>query len=308
MGGNKELEIDLRDLILWLLGYWYIFVLVIVIGGGVGLLISSQKNSAATGMTAEENIVAARAALTEFEAQDVEDTFNLFKTALSKQDELSAAISSERDIPETLVEEGNYWTYVSVNCHNKLNGLSGASRAYYNALKNSEDIPPAKTNPVKYVAIFAMLFAIITAMFFSAFYIFTPSVKTAHELSYVYDLVVLSGNNKTDEIISADISISMNNHSLKHLALVFSDETSKKASERMAALLKDLSVDVNIDTLNPLSSPSELQTLSSCDSAVIIATEKKTYRNIVKDQLDFCTRYDCDVLGGIMVNRSQCKV
>ncbi len=307
---NREVELDIIDLFKWLLQYWYIFLVVIILGFIAGGSYASHNNSIMDATTLEMKISKVLEKLTPGEIKEVDDIFEKINLAQEKRDELASAMTSagySGDDLENAIKSAEYWNDLYSQQRSLANSLVKYQKEYYDLLTFDPDKEPEHDNVVLYAIIGGLAIALITLIAFSGYYIITNTVKTSDELTFIYHnpvLIQLSGKNAEEELLSTDISILMKNASLKKLAILIDTTCTPKNdfSEKLAKAITTILPNTSVAILDPLSSASELSTLSECDAVVPLVYIKKTSRSRLRDLISYCERYGCTTLGFVTIN------
>lgn len=309
MERNDRLEIDLTDLFLWLMKYWYLFLLLSLMGAFLGGAYASHRNTAADSTDINVQITEVRALLTPREISDVNSIVEKLNLSKEKMNELSNEMTetgNDSDKLEASINLADYWRNVYNQQVTLANGLDKNPIKYYQLLTADPDKKPEHDSIAKYAVIGAAAFFILTVLCLCAVYGTSATVKTPGELCSAYELPVLmdfSGKKNNESMLATDISILMANASLTKLAILCdnSNEGEKAKAKVLAESLGTKSSDVKVSVVSPLSSPEELINLSDCDSVVSLVTIKKTLRPDLQEALSYCDRYGCNILGFVTI-------
>ena len=309
MGNYDELEIDLRDLFLWLLRYWYIFLSAIIVGCFLGGSLAVYKNHEISNTTQDKRILECQEPLTPSEIKEVDDIVANLNFAKSKRDAFAAEMNSTALTGEELadaIRRVDYWNSVYTEQRNLATALVKEKKDYYEALTADPDKQPEYESIPKYIALGGIGLLLCIGLCFCGVYVFTPSIKTIGELTPLYSYPVLADLLRTTqkEMFSTDISIIAKNASLTRLAFLYeeSSKTEKDTAEELVNMLKT-QTNISANILSPLSSPTDLKTLSESDSVIIFVSIKKTKRAYLQELISYCKRYGCNVLGFAAISK-----
>ncbi len=300
---ENELEIDLKDLFFWLLRIWHIFVICLLLGVVLGCSYAAIKNIQFTNTDHEQDIVNAKEKLTPKEITEVDDIISGMAFAKEKQDALTEDMISSHyagDDLEDAIKRVDYWNSIYNQHYSKSRSLTKEQAEYYNLIEYYDpDKEPEQVSYAKSAILGGLVVVIFVAAIYCIIYIFTPTVKTAEELSYTYRSPVLSAltpdEKKAEEMLTADLSIIAGNNPSK-IALLFDND-----SELETELATRLVESCGVSAFDPLSSPDALRKLSACEAAVIIATTKCTKRPRLRSIIEHCSRYDCKLSGFVAI-------
>ena len=227
MEHNEELDIDLIDLLVWLLHYWYIFVIMFFLGCILGGTYSSHKNATLNRITPDMRISEAKENLTPREIKDVEDIVANLDLAMSKRESLAKDMNSSSysgDDLEDIIKCVDYWNSVYNQQNSKINSLSKEMKKYYDALTADPDKAPEYESVPQFAIIGGIGAICLIGFCLCGFYVLTPTIKTSNELTTMYHYPVLMHlDNKENEIsvLATDISILLQKSSLTRIAILY---------------------------------------------------------------------------------------
>lgn len=309
METNEEIEIDIIDLLKWLLRYWYIYIIAAILGSSLGYGYAAYKNYIIKNTTHEEIIAECQETLTPKELEDVNTVVNDIKYAESQKKtlyyDLTNAPYSGDDL-EDAIKRVDYWNARYNELKAKSNAFSKEQKAYYDALEYDPDKAPDFVGYFKSTILGCFIILFVITIVLSLVYILTPTIKTSGELSHIYNLPVfreLKGIENEEKMLSADLYITLNKKSLDKFAILYdqSYEKEKNISSQFCEMLKEKAKNAEFSAISPSSSPSELLKLSSCDSSIILVYLKKTHRAYISELLTYCAHSNCKVLGFIAI-------
>ncbi len=305
MERKDRLEIDLTDLFFWIKRFWYVFLLFTVIGCVLGGSLAAYMNNVTDTADKSTQISSVKTLLTSKEIKDVEDIVDKLDLAKRKTDELTAEMSNSShsgDALEDTIKLAEYWNNMYNQQRAVANNLDKNAHKYFELLTADPEKLPDHESVVKFAVIGGAVLFILTGLCLCAVYGMSSTVKTPGELFSMYKIPVLkdlSGKDSNDPMLTTDVSILMNNASLKKLAILYdaADGNEKKVAEKFIEAIEKKSSDISAYIVDPLSSPEELKKLSGCDSVVALVTIKKTRRPSLFEALSYCDRYGCNILG-----------
>ncbi len=309
---NNDIEIDFFDLIKWIFRHWYILLISAVIGAAIGCSFAAYKNTQASSTTPEQIIEKTAEALTPKEKSEVDDIISKINYADEKRTELYIDLKEtaySKDGLEDILKRADYWNANYNEQRSKVNSLNIEQKEYYAAINFDPDKKFETVSYIKFGALGFWAAFFLASGIYLVLYLFTPTVKTAEELSSMFKLPVLKNFNDADNkekdlsMLSSDLSILLKRNSVNGLLIVFDSDSNKEKgySELLCNALNTSVKGSNISISDPLSSANGLDELSSSDSLVILVSIKSTKHSRIKELLDYCSRYDRRIWGFVAV-------
>ncbi len=318
MQQNEEIEIDLIDLIKQLIRRWYLIFGGILIGAvialGVGKLktIEGAPDPALTDEQLRENALADAAAdLTDTQIERIEFlqeeqeqlqlTFRELNETMMADDDPDAEVSNIRS--DRIIGVSNALESVAT----QISGFNAKEKAYYDVLNGSvvSQTTAAGNSSKKAVILGAAAGGFLVCMVLALIYIFSTDIKTASEVSTMYDRPVLMecrrNTAKLEEaqlrMLAEDIAILMERGEKTKLFLPADCEEEGGVSAQIFGYMTENNKSITVSSASALDDPEGLRRLSEAEVAIPVIHVKHTKRGTLNQLIQYCRRYGIDVPG-----------
>lgn len=214
---------------------------------------------------------------------------------------------------------------------NYVDKLESEEKSYYELLKKRDELnadhPLMMPSLPKYLIIGMFLGAVLSVCWLMFKYILDGTIKTAGDMRsnsneepvVIYKKlpkVALFGKlarllvkpDPSDDSVqtamsAADLAILLQKKDASSVYFIYDDETDSKhhLNEELRTALAKKAEGITVNTGNPLSDVSELETFSKAQVAVLLVQLKKDRRNAVKKWMQLCSRYAIPVIRTIAV-------
>ncbi len=275
----------------------------------------------------------AKKKLTETEIIEVERVWDSVLQLEEKQEEMNREILANPDqtqeeddaMTRLLSTQTQLYTYRN----SMINALSADQKLYLEALRkgiqNENDIETVPTptpstegkeyeeahvstmaDIVKKAILGAILGIMMTDTILVMVYLYDGKIKSEKELKYTYGIDILDTiNNKKDSemetILPENLGMMMIQRDYSLIYVIVEQESDRKLIDKIEKKMIKKYDGLFIRSGNPIVESKALQEMVEADSVVLMVRLKNTRRDDVIKCKDLCSRFDKDLIGGIVV-------